>query len=333
MRASSIDILKCFLCTLDGELSEAVCSEVKLSPEDDLYTYSAQLLASNMGKPTVSKGQFSMGSWLAGVLPQNAEGMAQFVPLIAGRVYDAVCHNGAIRPGSGICIWAVADDQPFIGFFKLNFQRKYMCYLEEDGTVSWHINSKVLPDSKKKDYEFFIINVLEQTVELSPVTEVVNGVQTNYLASFVLELQADRPEKETVKLFDTAAVETIRECYQEEEAPQKILEYKADVAFTVAETGAIDTKEVEERIFADNEIAAKRYQEKVAEAELPKAPIPVSKPTERLVPKKQKIVTDTGVELLIPVAYLQDEHLVAYETADDGSISIVIKNVRKLENK
>ena len=87
MRASSIDILKCFLCTLDGELSEAVCSEVKLSPEDDLYTYSAQLLASNMGKPTVSKGQFSMGSWLAGVLPQNAEGMAQFVPLIAGRVY------------------------------------------------------------------------------------------------------------------------------------------------------------------------------------------------------------------------------------------------------
>ncbi len=333
MRASSVDILKCYLCTLDAELPEAVCSEIRLAPEDDLYAYSAQLLASNMGKATLSRARFREEDWLAGVLPTDADGMDQFVPIIAERVYDAVCNNPTLRPGSGICIWAVADEQPFIGFFKLNFQSKYMCYLEEDGRVSWHINSKVLPGITQKDYEFFIINVLEKQVEMSAVTEFVNGEKTNYLAAFVLQLHADRPEKETVKLLDTAVVETIRECYKEEEAPQKIMEYKADLAYTVAETGTIDAQKIQERVFADNEIAIERYQERAAEAEIPVAPIRVSKPTERSLQKKQKIVTDIGIELLIPVEFLQDDNVIAYEREDDGSTSIVIKSVRKIQNK
>lgn len=333
MRASSIDILKCYLCTLDGELPQAVCSEIKLAPEDDLYAYSAQLLASNVGKATASKARFSGEDWLAGVLPTEAEGMGEFVPMIAERVYDAVCSNPVLRPGSGICVWAVAEEQPYIGFFKLNFQRKYMCYLEEDGSVSWHINSKVLPDITKKDYEFFIINVLERTVELSAVTEIVNGEKTNYLAGFVLQLHAERPEKETVKLFNTAVVETIQECYEEEEAPQKILEYKADLAYTVAETGEIDSRQIQEHIFADNALAAERCQEKMVEAEIPSAPISLSKPTGRSLQRKQKVVTDIGVELLIPVEFLQDKNVVSYEKEEDGSISIVIKSIHKIENK
>lgn len=333
MRASSIDIMKCYLCTLDAELDHAICSELKLGPEDDLYTYSTQLLAANLGKNTASRASFSEGDWLAGVLPTSAEEMGSFVPLIAERVYDAVCNDPTLRPGSGLCVWAMADDQPYIGFFKMNFQRKYMCYLEEDETVSWHINSKVLPDVSKKDYEFFIINVLERTVDLSAVTEIVNGEKSSYLAGFVLQLHAKRPEKETVKLFDTAVVETIKECYKEEEAPQKIMEYKADVAYSVAQTGELDSKQVPERVFADNEIAEIRFKERVKQEAIPEEPIPLSKPSGRMFQKKQKLVTDLGIELLIPVEFLQDDSVIAYETQEDGSISIVIKSVHKLQNR
>ena len=118
-----------------------------------------------------------------------------------------------------------------------------------------------------------------------------------------------------------------------EEWVQKIMEYKTIVADQVKEKGQIIVPELEEAVFKDNEQAAVLYQEVAEQQQIPKIPVYVSKKTERKLGKKQKLVTDSGIELLVPLELLKDESILEYHQNDDGKMSILIKEIGFIENK
>lgn len=333
MRSSNIEIHKCFLCTLDYDLPFANYNEVKISDEDELYRYILQLLSLNCDNVNSKRAEFSEDSYLSKLIPEDENGLEAFVDAVSDNIHSLIKSGAEIRSGSGIFVWAMVCDQPVIAFFKMNFQNKFMCFLSETGDVSWHMNSKVLPTSAQKDYEYFIINILDKTVRLSSIECYVGGSSVNYLAKLILKLDAKRSEKEKMKHFDEAVVQTIKECYEEKEAPKKILEYKAEIADNVENSGSINVTDIEKTVFADNEKAAKVYEDRIQEVEIPWEPMPVSPKMERTIKKKQKIVTDNGIELMIPVEYLTDESVFECRNCDDGSVVIVIRGAKSVENK
>lgn len=111
------------------------------------------------------------------------------------------------------------------------------------------------------------------------------------------------------------------------------MEYKTIVADQVKEKGQIIVPELEEAVFKDNEQAAVLYQEVAEQQQIPKIPVYVSKKTERKLGKKQKLVTDSGIELLVPLELLKDESILEYHQNDDGKMSILIKEIGFIENK
>ena len=54
---------------------------------------------------------------------------------------------------------------------------------------------------------------------------------------------------------------------------------------------------------------------------------------ERKLTKKQKLVTDSGIEILVPLDILKDDSIFEYHQNDDGKISILIKEIGSIENK
>ncbi len=333
MRSSDIEILKCYLCTLDYDLPFPNYNEVKISDEDELYRYILQLLSSNYDNVSSKRAQFDDDSYLTGILPQDEKGLDGFVDIVSEKIHGMIKSGAEIRSGSGIFVWALVLEQPVVAFFKMNFQNKFMCFLSDTGAVSWHMNSKVLPASSQKDYEYFIINIPDKTVRMSDSVCYVGNENLNYLAGKVLMLDAKRSEKERITRFDNAVVETIKECYEEKEAPKKILEYKAEIAGTVDSTGSINVSDIEKTVFADNEKAAGLYESRIAEEEIPWEPMTVSPKMERTIKKKQKIVTDSGIEILIPVEYLTDESVFECVDCPDGSVSIIIRGAKSIRNK
>lgn len=333
MRSNNIEILKCYLCTLDYELPFPNFNEAKISEEDELYKYIIQLLAHNYDNVSSKRAVFDDSSYLAEILPSDEKKLESFVDVVSEKIHTMIKSGAELRSGSGIFVWAVIFEQPVVAFFKMNFQNKFMCFLSDTGAVSWHMNSKVLPASSQKDYEYFIINILDRTVRLSDSVCYVGSECINYLSDKVLKLSAGRSEKEHIKKFDDAVVETIRECYEEKEAPKKIMEYKAEIAQTVDSAGSINVSGLEKTVFADNQRAAKLYENKMQEEEIPWEPMTVSSKMERVIKKKQKIITDNGIELMVPAEYLTDESVFECISCDDGSVTIIIRGARAIQNK
>ena len=75
-----------------------------------------------------------------------------------------------------------------------------------------------------------------------------------------------------------------------------------------------------------------RFLEKAAEktlppeVDLPRAAVAASM-------KKQKIKTDTGIEITFPAEYFRNQEFIEFVNHSDGTITIEIKQISKITNR
>lgn len=332
MRTKDIAIRKVFLCLFDASSEVVPYSEHVLGAEDELYRYVVQLLTKYFYHDTSRRAYIDQESELLQILPEDPEQMEAFVNCICDQIQDLMRENAEIQSGAGIFVWAAMDEQEYIAFFKSGYQSRFCAVQNEAGVVGWQLNPLILPGPSPKATEYFYINLNENQAQVSDYECHIQGIMMNYLAEYILKLSFKPSEAVTVKAIDQSVVETIKHCY-EEQAPKKIIEYKTAVADQVEEKGQIDVSELEETIFKDNAEAAAIYQEVSVQQEIPRTPVYVSKKTERRLTKKQKLVTDSGIEILVPLELLRDDSVFEYHHNDDGKISILIKEIASIENK
>ena len=79
--------------------------------------------------------------------------------------------------------------------------------------------------------------------------------------------------------------------------------------------------------FGDDFTVKERFREEAAKKGLTQRKVEVSDNIESKIFKKQKFVTDSGIELSIPTDYLMREDIVEFRNNPDGTISVEIKNI------
>ena len=331
MRATDIEIYKVFLTTIDATLPCPNCSEVKLDEEDALCGYIAKLCVASLSETGAVTADYGDGEYADETVPKNPEDLKAFTNVVAGRIYELVRDNTELRAGSGIFVYFLVEERPFVAMFKMPFQEMFLCRLDAEGNVSWILNSKVMPKGGLSKCEYFVIDPGTQSVRLSDTQHYIDDVRCNYLAEHVLKLRPKTSEKKTVATMREAAVEVIRECYPKEQVPEKIMDLKKEVADRAESSGCVSVACVEEAVFSDSEKAGELYRERMEKEQIPREPIAVSPKTERALTRKQKIVTDNGIEILVPVSYLRNPDFVEYVQADDGKITILLKEITSIE--
>ena len=330
MKSSEIEIMRVYLCALDKAEGGPFFNEVKINDEDLMYGYLQKMIAANMDNTKAKAASFAEGSDLDRMVTDDPDDLEAFAEGVCRTVTELVSENAEMRRGTGVFVFFIADEQPFVGFFKIDFQEHFVCRTDGD-LVKWGIAADILPKTGGSS-EFFIINVIERTVKLSDSEYYFDGDRkVNYLADRVLGLTAEPSEKERTEKVRETTIETIRECYKPEEVASKVLEYKKEVAEHVKDTGKLSVAKIEQAVFDDNEEARALYREKLSEERIPREPMAVSPKTERAYQKKQKIVTDNGIELLVPVEYLKNDNVVEYLMDDAGNITIVIKEIHAIK--
>ncbi|MBQ3794358.1 MAG: nucleoid-associated protein [Lachnospiraceae bacterium] len=329
MRASDILVKRCVFCVFDINLPYVNLTEVALGMDDQQGKFVYQLMTKYYDDINAKKAEFTDEDFLGELLAKGENPFESFVTFAADEIHHMMINNPEIQQGSGIFIWAVMGEEEHIMFFKLNYQAGFICQLAEDGLVNWKRNTKIIPAASKKCTEYLYINLASNKVKISDFNCYVDSEKCNYLADKICKLQQQRSEKETVESITTAIEETIQETY-EEKAPEKILESRQMIANLVAEKGEISNDIVRNAIFADNEEAQDRYTEKTVEERLPKETVYVSNKMEKRLARKQKIVTDSGIEILVPLEYLRDPSIFEYVQDETGKICIMIKDAGQL---
>lgn len=326
MKASDVMIRKCFLCTLDPRDSYVSYNEFIPGEGDEVGKYIKKLVIYNRGNIQAKPSSYSDDSYLMQILPESEESMESFVNLIAEELFGLMKENGSILPGCGLFVWVLMEEQNYIAFFKLDYQSRLMNAVTADGRVAWKLNQNLLPVSSQKAYEFFLINMDMQRIWVSDKKHSLNFEEpVNVIASELLKVHLDKSEKELIECIDDVMMDTIYRCCAED-AQEKVFEYKNAMAQKVQDDGRLHMGEIVEELFADNEAAETLCKDQFAQNRIPQIPVIVGDKIEKKLRKKHKLVTSSGIEILVPPELLQDESCFAYEMDPMGNIMITIKD-------
>ena len=85
-------------------------------------------------------------------------------------------------------------------------------------------------------------------------------------------------------------------------------------------------------MFSDSEVLQQELQKGLEEAKLPEQ-VPVDKNYALRMSKSMKIKTDTGIEIIAPAEFLENNDYIEFVSNPDGKISISIKNIGKILNR
>lgn len=329
--APALIVSKAVLHVLDAADAQILRSEDSLNLEDPFVEgYVMRQVRRIHGGSTASKGYFQDDSSALSLLKSYFAKQVNFLDLsweILAPLRDYVsAHSRCIDV-------LVADYQkdgiPYVGFVLLEGQEALMHTVQVNDagkSVNVLTGCWTMPAVSKRPKSFAAINLLNMEIRFADDGDWDGEAM---LADHILQCTKEKSTKEILQNVQQIASE-VAVCHDEN--PSLLLsKLKQAVKENVEEGGSFSLDDVAEEAFAKPEMK-EQFLKRTAEAELPKQTQATSAAVNRWI-RNQKLMTDTGIEIVFPTDYYQKTDLIEFQNNADGTISIVIKNVGKITNR
>ena len=183
------------------------------------------------------------------------------------------------------------------------------------------IPTELLNSDNEVEFLHYSMKLLEKKFD-------IDGHKDFYLSTVVFQYTTAQPEKKKLQAIQEAAVQAVQENY----ADQPHVE--AQVAMLIANQAAdndnqVSIQQVRQQLEEEYPLAAvpfDDYVEKSDVLEAPEQPVTVTPARIRRM-ESRSIHTANGIEVKIPTELLNSDNEVEFLHSDDGSISLLIKNV------
>jgi len=256
---------------------------------------------------------------------------------LAGQLYGIMNSNITIPAGDVFFVTYQAEGTHYLAILKMNYKEVYVHYTSL-GEQNENINevmkqTAALPLNAGRLSEAVIINLSDYSVQIIEKKYEVNGEKVNYLSEVFLHCHAKMSPKTKLAVV-TKAVEQVQKKYFDDDFEKK-MEAKAILhEECVQNHGAIHVEEVANKIFADAPLEVKEeFTEKLEKYKLPREEIKVQSEKTTKKFEKQYLTTDAGIEINIPMEEYTNRKNIEFITNEDGTISVLIKNVNKITSK
>jgi hypothetical protein len=222
----------------------------------------------------------------------------------------------------------------YLAILKLGYRTAFVHHTtpQEDGqytTIMRH--GGVLPGAGSKPTEGVLINLLDYTLRVAEKKCEIDGKKQNYLSTLFLGCKGKLSQKAKMDIV-TKTVEKVNAEFFDNHF-EKELEAKSVLQSEIASDGAISLETLSEKIYPEHPAAREKLDEALAEYHLSTEEIRPKKAATTKKLEKQFLVTDTGIEINIPMDQYQDAGSVEFISNPDGTISVLIKNISHLSAK
>lgn len=247
---------------------------------------------------------------------------------LAQQIFDLALSNPDIPPADLLVCHFRYDNGTYLGLLKFNYKQSYIHHFamveNEKETGIIRQNATIANENQKLD-EFAFIRLDDLSVLIKEKKVEINGAKEFYLSNRILHVGTDLSPKTKVKIVEKAAEKVIKEYYGED--PLKVSQLKTELKTCVDESSIVEIDRITNAVFDGNFSAQQRYREEVAQKGLSTPAFEVPSEIEKTVARKQKITTDTGIEISLPVDYLENQKNIEFIMNEDGTMSILIKSV------
>jgi|GEM_PF-43162 len=334
--------------TLDAPVLSGSCMEMTAEKTAYLQYHIEKLLASD----DIRQCRPLPDSAFRYELEQNKD----FIDLscrIAGVLFDYM-HAHTTIPGADLAVVDFTrDGQPWLGILKLNYKNGYTHYTESvDGAPvnsiiqqraclptqsvdGAPVNSIIqqracLPTQSGKVEEGALVDLTDYSMKLLEKKFDIDGHKEFYLSTVVFQYTTAEPEKKKLQAIQDAAVQAVQENYQDEP------HVEAQVAMLIANQAAdndnrVTVEQVRRQLAEEYPLAAVPFDDYVEKSDVlepaqAQQPVTVSPARIRRM-ESRSIHTASGIEVKIPTEILSEDSAVEFLHAEDGSVSLLIKNV------
>lgn len=239
-------------------------------------------------------------------------------------------------PGADAAVVVFSESgTDYFGFLKLNYRSSYTHATKatEDGNSNQIILQKaILPSQSQKLTEAFIINLSTGEILLTEKKYEIGGEKKYYFSELFLECRAPMSQKTKLDIV-TRAVEQVNKKYYGDEDTSRKMEVKRAIYEELEEKGSLPVEEVKEKIFKDSPQMQADFEEKLEKYNMTKEVVTPKSETTLKKFQKQRLTTDTGIEITIPMEEYKNPDRVEFVTNTDGTVSVIIKNIGKLSTK
>lgn len=286
-----------------------------------------KLHASNEMKWASFKDNAPVGQ-LMEILDSDLNMFMETTRKIGSIIQDQLCRNAEALPSCNIAfVLFEMDEVMYFTALKFNhkdFLVKGVEATRDGGVAILQKSNDLYLTPKAKLDEGFIIHLKYLDIALLEKKYVIRGEKTELLSELILLANSSMSEKEKLTAFNTIS-KRIQDKFVGEDLQQRAA-IKQAIADTIIETGKLDIGMALDLAYEDGNEIKGIYKEALKKAGLEKGEIKVEDAQARKF-DSQKIVTDSGIELKIPVEYMNDSARVELTPNADGSIDITIKSV------
>ena len=254
---------------------------------------------------------------------------------MAEFLYSIMNSNIDIPSADLIVVRFRYGEAEYLGLLKMNYKSHYThrtLASEEGGNTNEIIRYKsILPPESQRLSEAAIIRLEDLSVQAVEKKYEVNGEKTDYFSYLFLKCSSHMSHKSKLSIV-TKAVEAVqKEGYGEAGQYEAQMRAKSIIQEELEEKGGFVVEEIAERIFEEKPELKTAFQDKMEKYNMVKEEVlPQSETTTRKY-QKQHLLTDTGIEIKIPMEQYKDPGSVEFITNEDGTVSVLIKNIGHLE--
>ena len=280
--------------------------------------------------------QFTSDSEIKEILQNCGEdNFVETSQFLARKLYRILNENPMIPSADAVVLWLTRGEEDYLAFLKMDFKTSYTHITNpaEGGNSNEIILQKaLLPSQGQRLSEAFLVRLSDMNLQLVEKRYEVNGEKCWYFSEKFLQCQAPMSQKAKLNVV-TKAVEQVNRKYYGDEDTERWMEIKNVIYKELEEEGGLRVEAVKEKVFADSPQMQADLDEKLEKYNMAGDVVaPKSEQTLRKF-QKQHILTDTGIEITIPMEEYENPDRVEFLTNPDGTISVLIKNVGKLSAK
>ncbi|MGE4284178.1 MAG: nucleoid-associated protein [Clostridia bacterium] len=335
---NNLNIEKLIVHILDSNIQTPVLSEQEHPLDDEINDFIEGHVSRILKDDNLKSASFideeNRIKQLCTQICSDKDSFSKCTTEIASTLYNIMLKNVDIPSADVIFCLFELDGYLNLAVMKLNYRHSFIHYVQT--TNSGRINSIIkqkttLPAENQKVDECAIINLTNLTIKLLEKKYDIDGEKLFYFSQIFLRCTTQISTNEKIKIFSKATEKFSKKYFEEDYT--KPVEIKKAVAESIEETDTINVINLAENIFSKNPELKREYIQEIENAGIRDKAIPV---TERIAEKRfktQKIKTDTGIEINLPIEYYGNKEKIEFINNPDGTISIVIKNINKISDK
>lgn len=324
-----IIIRQAILHILDSTTDQPDFSECPMELSPDKAAYLQTCIERMLATDEAHVCRLTENSAFRTELEQNKD----FIDLsrrIAGVMFDFMHTHPSIPSADLAVVDYDCEGEGYLAVLKLNYKNGYTHITEQvQGGPLQHsiMHQRVcLPAPTVKIEEGALIRYRDGAVRLVEKKYDLDGKKDFYLSSVIFECTQELTEKKKLEVIQKAATQAVQDAYTEEpHAAEQVAVILSNQA--AVQDNVISVQAVKEQIEELYPLAAIPFEVAVEEAQVDIAePVKVTPARMRRL-ESRCLKTASGIEIKIPAELIAADSAVEFIHGDDGSISMLIKDV------